>query len=289
MKIAIDLGHGVGQDRGAEGFVTEESIIDSVGTLVSKFLTGRGHGVIMVRPESATSVSDSLIQRVDKANQNDIDLYVSIHANAGGGRGSEVFTYRGLEVKVARDVLNNLASLGFINRGIKSAPLYVLNKTEAPSMLIEICFTDTMSDVDLYNKIGAEAIANAITNGITGEEVSDHVEESTPIQNGVQHQVDNWILDLQTECNAQGFSNQILDGIPGPKTIDGCPVLKYRASGNITKLLQQRLVDLGYNTNGVDGIFGNRTRNAVVQFQITNGLSSDGIVGQNTWTKLMGI
>ena len=285
MKIAIDLAHGVGQDRGAEGFVTDESIIDAVGTLVVKFLTGRGHGVIMVRPDSATSVSNSLIQRVDKANQNDIDLYVSIHANAGGGRGSEVFTYRGSEVKVARNVLNNLASLGFINRGIKSAPLYVINETEAPSMLIEICFVDTMTDVNLYNKIGAEAIANAIVNGITGEEVVDHA----PIQNGLQYQVDNWVLALQTECNAQGFSNQILDGIPGPKTIAGCPVLRYRASGNITKLLQQRLVDLGYNTNGVDGIFGNRTRNAVVQFQITNGLSADGIVGQNTWTKLMGV
>ena len=35
MKIAIDLGHGVGQDRGASSkYITEEEIIDNVGGLV---------------------------------------------------------------------------------------------------------------------------------------------------------------------------------------------------------------------------------------------------------------
>lgn len=287
MRIGLDLGHGVGQDRGAEGFVTEESIINSVGSLVISKLKTLGYSVLEVRPQHANSISDSLIQRVDKANQNDVDLYVSIHANAGGGRGSEVFTYRGLEVKAARDVVNNLASLGFINRGIKSAPLYVINKTEAPSILIEICFVDTMSDVELYNKIGPEKIANAIVNGITGDEVLDRA----PIQNVARGRVDNWIwiLDLQTECNTQGFSNQLLDGIPGPATLRGCPTIKHGASGNITKLLQEQLAKLGYDTNGVDGIFGNGTRNAVVQFQATNGLLADGIVGPKTWSKLLGL
>jgi N-acetylmuramoyl-L-alanine amidase len=30
MKIAIDLGHGVGQDRGVVGVIAEETIINSV-------------------------------------------------------------------------------------------------------------------------------------------------------------------------------------------------------------------------------------------------------------------
>lgn len=101
--------------------------------------------------------------------------------------------------------------------------------------------------------------------------------------------IDNWISKLQAECNNQGFSSQVVDGVPGPATLRGCPTIKYGASGNITKLLQQRLVDLGYNTNGVDGLFGNGTRNAVVQFQTTNSLSADGIVGQNTWSKILGL
>lgn len=100
---------------------------------------------------------------------------------------------------------------------------------------------------------------------------------------------DNWVKRLQEECNAQGFSNQKVDGIAGTNTLNGCPTLKKGAKGNITKLLQEKVVNLGYSTNGVDGIFGNGTHNAVIQYQKSKGLSADGIVGQNTWRKLLGL
>ena len=58
LKIAIDFGHGVGSDRGAVGFIAEETIINSVGTLVVNKLNALGHTVIEVRPTSASSVGD---------------------------------------------------------------------------------------------------------------------------------------------------------------------------------------------------------------------------------------
>lgn len=100
---------------------------------------------------------------------------------------------------------------------------------------------------------------------------------------------DDWIRRLQNECNIQGFSSQKVDGIAGPNTLKGCPMLRKGAQGNITKLIQERLVTLGYNTNGVDGIFGNGTKNAVIAFQKSKGLSADGIVGANTWRKLLNL
>ncbi|WP_243129681.1 peptidoglycan-binding protein [Clostridium sp. HBUAS56017] len=36
-------------------------------------------------------------------------------------------------------------------------------------------------------------------------------------------------------------------------------------------------------------MFGGGTYSAVVQFQRDNGLANDGIVGRNTWSKLLGI
>ena len=52
------------------------------------------------------------------------------------------------------------------------------------------------------------------------------------------------------------------------------------------KAVQQELVARGYNTNGVDGIFGSGTKSAVIAFQKAQGLSADGIVGKDTLHKL---
>ena len=117
--------------------------------------------------------------------------------------------------------------------------------------------------------------------------------ENTPVKNDTPKTVktDNWIARLQAECNAQGFSKQAVDGIKGPKTLAGCPTLKKGASGNITRLLQEKLISLGYNCGscGADGKFGADTKNAVIAYQKKSGLSADGIVGQNTWRKLLGM
>ena len=100
---------------------------------------------------------------------------------------------------------------------------------------------------------------------------------------------DDWIARLQEECNKQGFSNQKVDGIAGVNTLNGCPTLRQGASGNITKLLQEKLVSLGYSTNGIDGIYGSGTANAVKSYQSSKGLSQDGVCGQATWRKLLGL
>lgn len=100
---------------------------------------------------------------------------------------------------------------------------------------------------------------------------------------------DDWVRRLQQECNKQGFSNQKVDGIAGVNTLNGCPTLRQGASGDITKLLQEKLVSLGYSTNGIDGIYGSGTVNAVKSYQSSKGLSQDGVCGQATWRKLLGL
>ncbi|NLW44344.1 MAG: LysM peptidoglycan-binding domain-containing protein [Syntrophomonadaceae bacterium] len=56
--------------------------------------------------------------------------------------------------------------------------------------------------------------------------------------------------------------------------------------GDDVRELQRDLTGLGYNTYGIDGIFGPKTLNAVLSFQKANGLKVDGIVGPNTKAKL---
>lgn len=184
MKFGIDLGHGVGSDRGAVGNIAEETIINSVGNIVIEKLKELGHEVIELRPSSATTVGNSLYQRYTKANNYNVDMCVSIHANAGGGIGTEVFTYRGKEVLQARAVLNNIVSLGFKNRGIKDGShLSMIKNPNATAMLIEICFVDS-SDTDLYKSLGAEVIAIEIVEGLTGKKFADNKGEWILDENG---------------------------------------------------------------------------------------------------------
>lgn len=98
-----------------------------------------------------------------------------------------------------------------------------------------------------------------------------------------------WVKDLQSECNKQGFSNQPVDGICGTKTLEGCPTLKLGAKGNITRLLQKVLKAYGIANLKEDGIFGEETYKVVIAYQRAKGLTQDGIVGYNTWKKLLGL
>ena len=291
MRIAIDLGHGVGTDRGASSkYIDEETIIDNVGGLVINKLKALGHTVIEVRPQQATSVSNSLVQRVQKANNNNADLYVSIHANAGGGKGTEVYTYQGKEVKEARNVLNNLCSLGFNNRGIKGSNLFVINNTTSPAMLIEVCFIDTQSDVELYKSTGNNKIADSIVKGLVGE-TSTVSNISRPVKTKAtttSHRAYD-IAILQQELNSQCKANLVVDNIAGPKTLNACITVRQGARGNITKWIQNKLNSLGYNCGVADGIFGNGTKQAVMKLQQARGLVVDGIVGNNTWKTLLGM
>lgn len=60
-----------------------------------------------------------------------------------------------------------------------------------------------------------------------------------------------------------------------------------RMSGDDVRLVQQRLLDLGYTEVGVvDGWFGPATESAVRRFQREHNLTADGVVGPVTWEAL---
>ena len=79
-----------------------------------------------------------------------------------------------------------------------------------------------------------------------------------------------------------------------PENIPPFPGVSLRvgSSGANVRLVQEAINRLAEVTPGLwkiaeDGIFGNGTRNAVVAFQRKFGLVEDGIVGVNTWMRLM--
>jgi putative chitinase len=64
------------------------------------------------------------------------------------------------------------------------------------------------------------------------------------------------------------------------------PILKQGSTGTDVKDLQQKLQDLGFDPQGVDGNFGPGTQAAVIAFQQSKGLQADGIAGPATLAAL---
>lgn len=63
--------------------------------------------------------------------------------------------------------------------------------------------------------------------------------------------------------------------------------LQYGNIGDDVQEIQQKLKDKGYEIGKTDGNFGSLTKSAVEKFQRDNSLSPDGVVGPETYTKLM--
>ena len=176
MKFGIDMGHNCPpHDIGASGVRQEDVVIKEVGTRLIAKLAAAGHSVINCTPTSAVSLNDSLRKRANKANSNNVDIFVSIHFNAFNTKamGAEVYGISQTSQAIAKSVLTEIVKLGFKNRGVKNTRFSVLVNTSMPAILIECCFVDSQADMALFD---AEKMAEAIKVGLIG----DAEDNSTP-------------------------------------------------------------------------------------------------------------
>ncbi|MDB9493443.1 N-acetylmuramoyl-L-alanine amidase [Spirulina major CS-329] len=329
MKFGIDMGHNAPPDVGASSrYGSEDRLTKEVGTQVINKLRAVGHEAVNCTPSSATSVMDSLRKRVNTANANNVDVYVSIHFNAfnGSANGTEVYAISSSGGRIAQPVLDNIVRLGFANRRVKDgAHLYVLRSTNMPAILIECCFIDSEKDMKLYN---TEAMVNAIVQGLAGklpnESSSGSTGGSTSGSTGGStggststRGSDAQVLKLQKALNQLQIpdaNNQALteDGFTGPATESatqrfhqlaginaaGRPVvLTWKALDEIQSqpILRPNHADgvavryLEYRLGAaIDGIYDDRLAEMVKTFQRQKSITVDGIVGPQTWGLLMG-
>lgn len=168
--ISIHAGHNPDGliASGAAGYM-KESVENR--KIVNAIMQRAKSGIEDVTVNDGVSQSDILNRLCVRMNNGDYELNLSIHLNAGGGKGVECWTYGAnfIAENVANKICNNISALGFTNRGVKnSKTLYVLKHTVAPTIIVEICFVDTEYDFELYNKVGADKIALAILDAISG-------------------------------------------------------------------------------------------------------------------------
>ncbi|SES68304.1 N-acetylmuramoyl-L-alanine amidase [[Clostridium] polysaccharolyticum] len=176
MKINIHAGHNAPGKKacGAVGYIDESKEARKVKERVKKMLKAAGNTVHDCTVDNGISQLDVLNKIVKKCNANKVDLDISIHFNAckqdkgdGKTKGVEVLVYnkKGQVTKYAEAIAKEVANaLGVTNRGVKEdKSLYFLRKTNAPALLVEVCFVDDKDDVEKYNTDkAAEAIVKAI-------------------------------------------------------------------------------------------------------------------------------
>lgn len=173
MTIGINCGHTAkGPGYGAVGVIKESEHTRLVGRLLMDLFCAAGVKVADCTIDEANTQGEYLSAVVALANRQDLDWFVSIHFNASNGhngQGVEVYTYEGRQYQDAISVCENISALGFKNRGVKSGSgLYVVRKTKAKSMLIEVCFCDNQEDAARYISIGHNKIAEAIFYAVWG-------------------------------------------------------------------------------------------------------------------------
>ena len=160
MKIAISSGHGK-YVAGASGLIDEvdeaRRVVDRLGELIPDAVT--------FHENTATTQEQNLKNLTNWHNAQNAELHVSVHFNAymntTSAMGCECLwvTQEDLAARVAQAISN---ASGLINRGAKyRSDLWFLNKTNAPAILLEVCFVDSTTDVELYQQ-AFEAICKAL-------------------------------------------------------------------------------------------------------------------------------
>lgn len=187
MRIGIDMGHTLsGEGTGSQGCgYKEQNLTRELGKIVIEMLKKEGHTIYDCTVDKSSNNAQQLIDRVNKANKQPLDLFVSIHFNAcvndvkGDGRttGTEVLLYS-MSSKAkpyAERIVKKIANVGLKNRGVKTHNAYVLKHTKAPALLIETCFIDDRDDMNVYLK-NPRKVAKAIVEGILDKTITDVVE-----------------------------------------------------------------------------------------------------------------
>lgn len=224
-KVIIDIGH-FNCDSGAvaNGF-REVDLNQNICYYLNEALERSG-----VETKFATG---ELIDRVNLANSYNPDLFVSVHNNAGGGRGTEVFCYKfNTDSERAANLVHDSIISNNLNlsRGVKEGNLMVLRETTCAAILVECAFVDNLDDLNTINteekrKAFGEAIASGVTSYLSipfvqEEQAEESTEPSVIVINEVQVfpvlpeylEAEQYYVDNNPDISVALYNKQIPSG-----------------------------------------------------------------------------
>ncbi|MFA6119359.1 MAG: N-acetylmuramoyl-L-alanine amidase [Parachlamydiales bacterium] len=176
--IILDAGHG-GLDKGAKiryPYLEEKRLAMTTVLFTKKYLEQYGYKVLLTRDKDYFV---PLKKRVDRANNLNAEIFVSVHFNSCPNKlanGIEIYFHDSNENKsktkhsknLANCVLTDLIKNTSANsRGIRKGDFVVVKETKMPSILIEAGFlTNSQERDNIRKKTYLEKISLGIAEGI---------------------------------------------------------------------------------------------------------------------------
>lgn len=162
VKTYLDPGHG-GSDPGAVGYIVERDA-NLVEALSAKAYLER-HGISIKMSRDSNNENTDINAIAKEANNWGADYVVSMHNNAGGGDGFEIYhTLAGGNGKtLAANIEAEVKKIGQNSRGLKTkanssgTDYYgIIRLTNAPAVICEGVFVDNATDVKIADTIAEQ-------------------------------------------------------------------------------------------------------------------------------------
>ena len=214
MKICLDAGHSAQTKgkRSPDSSLMEYEFNRDVGRRLKAILERHNIEVI----ETVTDDTDvSLAERCSIANKNNVDYFISIHANADG-TGYNWTSVRGWEIhivgkggkaeKLAKAIhKHSIPILGLKDRGVRISNFQVLRDTDMPAVLIEHGFYTNIEECDIlkteeFRQKCAEADAKGIFE-LLGINYQDNKTEET-VEKPI---IDDWKVEQYQKALVHGI------------------------------------------------------------------------------------
>jgi N-acetylmuramoyl-L-alanine amidase len=169
-RVTVDPGHG-GTDTGTIGQkgTREKDVTLAIATKLAAVMKANGMSVQMTRMKDLEIL---LRPRVEMANHNDSDVFISIHANSFGSQhgveGIETYYFSDESYPLAKAVHRQLLlQLKQPDRGVRKNNFYVVHHTQMPAALVEIGYLSNAHEEQLLTSAAyQDKAAKAIYAGI---------------------------------------------------------------------------------------------------------------------------
>lgn len=308
MKILLISGHGAGDSGAVGNGYKEADLTREVVNILKNKLSNYAQVEVYNQSRNAfKDVGNGTLQ----VNWKNYNYVFEVHFNAGGGKGTEIFTTRIEKAKTVEQKIMDKLGKYFAVRGVKEKNfnvIYSAKKSGVSSALLETCFIDNANDMSIYqsNKDGiCQAIAEGIAQGfgLKAGEASQPIEK--PSNNGgkdINTIADEVIAgkwgngnDRKVNLENAGYNynevqalvNQKLTGkpsTPSKKSIDTVAQEVINGMWGVGQDRKNRLQNAGYDYNAVQNkvnqILGvstsNRKSNETIANEVIQGLWGNG-------------